>query len=85
LCAVCHENDSGYIRACRVCGVRAHESCGGPGPMHRKCDKYAALLPPLPPPSLLSFHLVISTASQPMSLPNPFLLPSPCDHPTSDV
>jgi len=41
-CAVCQENDCGYIRACRVCGVRAHESCGGPGPMHRKCDKYDA-------------------------------------------
>jgi hypothetical protein len=39
ICAVCRENDCGYIRACRVCGVRAHESCGGPGPMHRKCDQ----------------------------------------------
>ena len=37
-CAVCHENDCGYIKSCRSCGKRAHESCGGPGPMHRKCD-----------------------------------------------
>ncbi len=41
-CAVCHENDCGYIRACRVCGTRSHEYCGGPGPLHRKCDRYFA-------------------------------------------
>jgi hypothetical protein len=42
-CVVCLENDCGYIRACRVCGKRAHEYCGGPGPLHRKCDRYCPL------------------------------------------
>jgi hypothetical protein len=46
-CAVCHENDCGYIRACRVCGTRAHEYCGGPGPLHRKCDRFASFLIPV--------------------------------------
>jgi hypothetical protein len=58
-CAVCQENDCGYIRACRVCGVRAHESCGGPGPMHRKCDKYDAS--PFPPLS----RCIVSVQLQP--------------------
>jgi hypothetical protein len=50
-CAVCHESDTCYIRACRACGVRSHEYCGGPGPLHRNCDKYTPL--PQPPPPFL--------------------------------
>jgi hypothetical protein len=63
-CAVCHENDCGYIRACRVCGTRSHEYCGGPGPLHRKCDRYFA------------FPHLVCLIPQPQS-PTPLRLLSP--------
>ena len=55
-CAACHESDTCYIRACRACGVRSHEYCGGPGPLHRNCDRYTQPHPPPHRPHPFSAH-----------------------------